>query len=214
MGYIIGEFVNSKELAKLLGISARRIQQLSADGVLPSTDKDHGRMYNLADTVQAYIKHVQTKTDKSASKSRIAKLQEEKLKAEIDLKQSQGELHQLKTQIAQGKYISVEEAQLEYQKFFVVFKKFATAIAPRVGGIIGAHVDPVIARGIEKSVAAEVNDMLRSFIFAAGGKTAEPAEKKKPSKASAARGTASKAKKSGRTVSSKSASAAKALDKK
>ena len=185
-------------MAKLLGLSVRRIQQLTADGVLPATDKEHGRKYCLVDAVQAYVKSVQAKTDNSSARPRILKLQEEKLAAEVELKQSQGELHQLKTQIAQGKYISVEEAQIEYQKFFVVFKKFAAAIAPRVGGIVAVHVDPVVARAIEKNVAADVNEQLRNFVFTAGGANAKPAGQKKTV-------GASKTKKSSRkTAASKS----------
>lgn len=190
--------MTSTDLAKLLGLSVRRVQQLTADGILPATDKDHGRKYCLIDAVQAYVKSVQAKTDNSSAKSRILKLQEEKLAAEVELKQSQGELHQLKTQIAQGKYISVEEAQIEYQKFFVVFKKFAAAIAPRVGGIVAVHVDPVVARAIEKNVAADVNEQLRNFVFTAGGANATPAGQKKAV-------GASKTKKSSRkTAASKS----------
>lgn len=192
----------------MLGLSVRRIQQLTADGILPATDKEHGRKYCLADAVQAYVKSVQTKTDNSSAKSRILKLQEEKLAAEVELKQSQGELHQLKTQIAQGKYISVEEAQIEYQKFFVVFKKFAAAIAPRVGGIVAVHVDPVVARAIEKNVAADVNEQLRNFVFTAGGANAnaKPAGQKKTV-------GASKAKKSSRKTAASKSSKSNLVDK-
>lgn len=203
VSHIINDFVTSTDLAKLLGLSVRRIQQLTADGVLPATDKEHGRKYCLVDAVQAYVKSVQTKTDNSSAKSRILKLQEEKLAAEVELKQSQGELHQLKTQIAQGKYISVEEAQIEYQKFFVVFKKFAAAIAPRVGGIVAVHVDPVVARAIEKNVATDINEQLRNFVFSAGGASAKPAGQKKTF-------SASKTKKSSRkTAASKSSKSKK-----
>lgn len=46
-----------------------------------------------------------------------AELKEQKLKAEIALKESQGELHRLRTAIAAGEYISIEEARADYTKF-------------------------------------------------------------------------------------------------
>lgn len=39
------------------------------------------------------------------------------MQADIALKESQGELHRLKTEIAAGQYISVEEVKLDYAKF-------------------------------------------------------------------------------------------------
>ena len=100
-------------------------------------------------------------------------LKEKKLKAEIALKESQGELHRLKTEIASGKYISVEEVQLDYQRFFVQLKKFVLAIPNRVGGMIGGYADPVTVRGVEKDLSKEVNTMLNAFVVAGKQETVE-----------------------------------------
>lgn len=181
------EYVSAAYLAQLIGLSARRIQQLVENGVLPATDKEHGRKYNLKDAVHAYIEHLKNQAEENKSGNRLKNLQEEKLRAEVELKQSQGELHQLKTQIAQGNYISIEEAKIDLQKFFVVFKKFALAIPPKVGGMISAYADPVTARSIEKSISVEVNDMLRSFVGAAmSSEESEPNSKKQATSKKAA----------------------------
>ena len=86
--------------------------------------------------------------------------------ADIALKESQGELHQLRTAIAAGKYISVEEVQVDYSRFFVVFKKFALSIPSRVAGTISSVVEPVVARSVEKDLTREVNSMLQGFVIA------------------------------------------------
>ena len=75
-------------------------------------------------------------------------------------------MHQIKTEIAKGKYIPIEDVHLDVQRFFVVFKKFAMAIPSRMGGIIAGYVEPVVVRGIEKDLQKEINDMLRTFIVA------------------------------------------------
>lgn len=84
-------------------------------------------------TIQSYVKYL---SDKAYGKNRSEKeneLREQKMRAEIALKESQGELHRLRTDIAAGKYISVEEVILDYTRFFVTFKNFAMAI-PAQGG--------------------------------------------------------------------------------
>lgn len=60
------------------------------------------------------------------------------MRADVALKESQGELHRLKTDIAAGKYIAIEEVKIDYQKFFVAFKKFAISLPSRLIGMISA----------------------------------------------------------------------------
>jgi len=94
-------------------------------------------------------------------------LREQKMKAEIALKESQGELHQLKTAIAAGKYIAVEEVTLDYQRFFVTFKKFAMALPTRLmDECLSAYVDPTEARRVEKQLQKEDQNILTAFVVA------------------------------------------------
>ena len=94
-----------EEIAAVFGVSVRRVQQLVQEGIIKSEKiPGHaGRMFDLLPTVTDYIKYL---SDKAYGKSRSDKelaLKEKKLKAEIALKESQGELHRLKTEIASGK---------------------------------------------------------------------------------------------------------------
>ena len=95
---------------------------------------------------------------------------EQKLKAEIALKESQGELHRLRTAIAAGEYISIEEARADYTKFFAVLKRFCAGLPSRVTGMVGTRIDPVASRALEKDLNTEINDMLRTFVLAADAK--------------------------------------------
>lgn len=99
-----------------------------------------------------------------------AELKEQKLKAEIALKESQGELHRLRTAIAAGEYISIEEARADYTKFFAVLKRFCAGLPSRVTGMVGTRIDPVASRALEKDLNTEINDMLRTFVLAADAK--------------------------------------------
>lgn len=153
-------------IAQLFGVTVRRIQQLTQEGVLPTTETADGRRYDLVPTIQNYVKYL---SDKAYGKNRSEKeleLREQKMKAEIALKESQGELHRLRTDIAAGKYIAVEEVTLDYQRFFVTFKKFAMALPARLTDIVKDHMDPLEARRTEKSLQQEVQSLLESFVVA------------------------------------------------
>ena len=163
--------IATSELAQLFGMTDRRIQQLDADGVIQNelvTVNGHKvRRYDLIPTVHAYVAHLQGKLKNRAGHTdREVALKEQKLEAEIALKQSQGELHRLKTAIASGDYMSVEEVKLDYAKFFVVFKKFAMSLSSRIGGMISGALDPVEQRRVEKEISVEVAALLNSFVIA------------------------------------------------
>lgn len=158
-------FYRVEIIADLFGVSVRRIQQLTQDGVIATTQTSEGRRYELVPTIQKYIKYL---SDKAYGKSRSeteAKLKEQKLKAEIALKESQGELHKLRTEIAAGKYISIEEVKLDYGRFFVSFKKFATSIPSKLAGRLSGFIDPVEVRQIENELQKEVQRLLGSFVM-------------------------------------------------
>ena len=85
-----------------------------------------GRRYELVPTIRSYVKYLSDKAYNRAQSDKEAELKSQKLQAEIALKESQGELHRLRTDIARGKYIGVEEAQIDYQRFF-----FLQEVRPR-----------------------------------------------------------------------------------
>lgn len=161
-----GGYYRVEIIAQLFGVTVRRIQQLTQEGVLPTTETTEGRRYDLVPTIQSYVKYL---SDKAYGKNRSEKeleLREQKMKAEIALKESQGELHRLKTDIAAGKYIAVEEVTLDYQRFFVTFKKFAMALPARLTDMVKDNMEPLEARRIEKSIQQEVQKLLEAFVVA------------------------------------------------
>ena len=144
------------------------MQQLTQEGIIHTVRDPKGgaKKYDLVPTIQEYIKYLSDKAYGRSQNDKSEELKAEKLKAEIALKESQGELHQLKTEIAKGKYISTDEVAVDYQRFFTLFKKFAMAIPSRVGGYIAGYIDPIVERGIEQDLQREISAMLRSFVVA------------------------------------------------
>ena len=154
-----------KVIADLFGLSVRRIQQLTQDGVLETVETKSGRRYEMVPTVKKYIKYL---SDKAYGKSKTEtekKLKEQKLRAEVALKESQGELHRLRTEIAAGKYISVEEVKLDYSRFFVSLKRFAMSVPSRLAGRLAGFADPVEVRQLENELHNEVQRLLNNFVL-------------------------------------------------
>ena len=129
------------------------------------------RRYDLIPTTQKYISHLQDKIRSKGSRTdKEIELKEQKLEADIALRESQGELHRLKTAIAAGDYISVEEVRLDYAKFFVIFKKFAMSLPARIGGMLSGSLEPLEQRRVEKEVSGEISELLNSFVVSANVK--------------------------------------------
>lgn len=161
-----GSMYPTHTIAQLFGVTDRHIQQLTKDGVLPATETPNGRQYDLVPTIQAYIRYLQDAAHGKTGSKREQELKQQKLEADLALKGTQNELHRLKLDIAAGKYIPVEEATMDYARFFVAFKKFALSLPGRLVSRISGAVEPLEARRIEKELQADVTQLLRSFVVA------------------------------------------------
>ena len=171
-------YCTTAQIAKIFGLSARRTQQLREDGIINTEKVKGGKRFNLEDSVKKYIEFISGKAKGKGAAEAEDKLREQKLKAEIRLKESQGELHNLKTEIAAGKYISVEDVKLDYSRFFVAFKNYVMSIPPKVSGQISGAVDPIEVRRIESELTEEMTKILREAVInAEKGKSEEKVDK-------------------------------------
>lgn len=154
-------------IANLFGVSVRRVQQLTQEGIISTVQTSQGRRYELAPTIQKYIKYLSDKAYGKSKSEAEAKLKEQKLRAEVALKESQGELHRLRTEIAAGTYVSVEEVKVDYSRFFIAFKKFAMSIPSKLAGRLSGFVDPVEVRQLENEMQKDITKLLKSFVISA-----------------------------------------------
>ena len=106
-GEVKGSFYRTEIIAQLFGVTVRRVQQLTQEGIISTTkileDGKSVRRYDLVPTIQAYVKYLSDKAyGKQHRTDKEIELREQKMQADIALKESQGELHRLKTEIAAG----------------------------------------------------------------------------------------------------------------
>lgn len=169
LGGAVPEYANATAISKLLGKSVRRIQQLTQDGVLETEVPPGGgvRKYRTCETIQCYLSHIEQKAKETGEQSKAAELTLRKLEAEVALKESQGQLHRLKTAIAEGDYIPAEQATEELEEFMAAFKKFALNIPARAVGALSGDVDALAVRAMERTMRKELEAMLATFTAAA-----------------------------------------------
>ena len=90
----------TKVIAKIFGVSTRRVEQLKAEGII----KGEGRptKYDLIPTVQVYIKYLSDKANGREKKRTDAELETSKLEAESRYKTAKAEMAELELQELQG----------------------------------------------------------------------------------------------------------------
>lgn len=161
----VPEWSSTTAISKLLGKTVRRIQQLTQEGILETEVPPGGgtRKYRTCETVQRYIAHIEQKAQETGENSRAAELALKKLEAEVELKESQGQLHRLKTAIAEGRYLAADQATEELTEFMASFKKFAMNIPPRMAGTMSGYADAVAIRAMEKAMRKELEGLLAAF---------------------------------------------------
>ena len=166
-GRVLKEVIHctGAQVSRLFGLTLRRIQQLNEDGIIETEKAKGGKRYKLEDTVKRYVSHLSNKAHGKAGSKNEEELKAQKLKAEIRLKESQGELHALKTDIVTGKYIPVETVKSDYERFFITFKNFVMGIPAKVTVEISGTVEPAEARRIEKKLLEEMAEILREIVI-------------------------------------------------
>ena len=185
--------VGKETIAQLFGLTSRRIEQLVKDGVIESKKMKNGQVrFELEATIQAYIAYLSDKAHGREKNAAETDLSVAKLRAEVALKESQSELHQLRTSIVQGNYIPVEEVKADYNKFFIVFKNFALAIPGKVAGRLSGLASPVEIREIENDLQKEVKNVLNGFVSRAVVAPVQQEDVTKPKKRGRPRKNASK----------------------
>jgi len=97
-------------IAKLFGVSVRRVQQLTQEGIITTVRVGNANRYDLLPTIQRYINHLQ---DKAAG--REAKKDDgsegRKSKAEADLKESKAGMASLELKEMEGKMHRSEDVE-------------------------------------------------------------------------------------------------------
>ncbi|WP_298031643.1 hypothetical protein [uncultured Dysosmobacter sp.] len=139
--------VNTTELASVLGLSGRRVQQMIQDGTLLTVAK--GRL-RLADAVQRYIKFIST----DPVDEEDAKIEKGRRKAEATMKASKATIARLEAQELQGKMHRSEDVAAMTEDLIYTIRGALNALPGRLA------VDIVTA-----NTPAEASEIIRKEVY-------------------------------------------------
>ena len=91
---------STQVIAKIFGVSTRRVEQLKTEGVIRGQGKP--TKYDLLPTIQAYIKYLSDKANGREKKETDAQLETEKLEAEKRIKMAKAEMAELELKEMKG----------------------------------------------------------------------------------------------------------------
>lgn len=144
--------VRKSELAVVLGLTARRVQQMVEDGVLQSED---GKM-NLSKSVQAYVKF----TNKDTRTEEDAKLEKTKLVAEAQIKASKATMVKLEADELRGKMHRSEDVEAITQDMVYAIRGALIALPGRLAvDTANAKTAAETAEIIRKEVHTVMNEL-------------------------------------------------------
>lgn len=99
----------TQAIAKLFGLSTRRVEQLKAAGIINGTGRPV--KYDLEQTVQAYIKYLSDKVTGKEKSQKDAENESAKLEGEARIKQAKAESEELKLKELKGELHRAEDVE-------------------------------------------------------------------------------------------------------
>lgn len=133
----------TSELAGIMGLSPRRLQQLVADGVLEQIEP--GR-FIVGESVQRYITFIKGNGRSEEEK----KLDLEKKRAEVKTKKARARREELITAELEGKMFRAEDVEAYTTDLVYGFKGSIMALPPRVAVDVAAESNPAMCGEIIK----------------------------------------------------------------
>ena len=122
--------VSKNNIAELFDVSPRRIEQLTSEGVIKSIGRP--AQYDLLPTIKAYIKYLADKAYGRQQKESVADLEEAKLRAETEMKESKAKITKLQLKEFEGKMHRSEDVEAVMNDLVYTIRGMITALPGRL----------------------------------------------------------------------------------
>lgn len=138
-------------IAKLFGVTERRVQQLAQEGIIPAAQKRPYK-FDLLPTVQAYIKYLSDKANGKEQKSADnVQAEADKLRAEADLKRSKADMADMQLQELEGKMHRSEDVEAVMNDLVYTIRSMIMALPGRLAMDV-----------VQAQTASEASALIRS----------------------------------------------------
>ena len=148
----------SQVIAKIFGVSTRRVEQLKTEGVIKGQGKP--TKYDLLPTIQAYIKYLSDKANGREKKETMANLEEAKLSAEVEIKKSKAEAARLELKELQGKMHRAEDVEAIFTDHVLFLRSMLLAMPGKLAvDLSGEHTAAEQAETVKREVYYILNNL-------------------------------------------------------
>lgn len=138
-------------IAKIFGVSTRRIEQLKTEGIIQGQGKP--TRYDLLPTIQAYIRYLSDKANGREKKERSAELEEAKLQAEVNIKTAKAEAAQMELDELRGKLHRAEDVEAIMTDHALFLRSMLMAMPGKLAvDLAGDHTAAEQAERVKKEV--------------------------------------------------------------
>ncbi|SCJ81470.1 Uncharacterised protein [uncultured Flavonifractor sp.] len=142
---------STQAIAKIFGVSTRRVEQLKTEGVIKGQGKP--TKYDLLPTIQAYIRYLSDKANGREKKETTAELEESKLRAEVTIKESKAEAAKLELKELQGKMHRAEDVEAIMTDHVLFLRSMLMALPGKLAvELAGNHTAPEQADRVKREV--------------------------------------------------------------
>ena len=148
----------SQVIAKIFGVSTRRVEQLKTEGIIKGQGKP--TKYDLLPTIQAYIKYLSDKAYGREQKETVANLEEAKLTAEVEIKQSKAEAAKLELAELRGKMHRAEDVEAIFTDHVLFLRSMLLAMPGKLAvDLAGEHTAAEQAQAVKQEVCYILNNL-------------------------------------------------------
>ena len=142
---------STQVIAKIFGVSTRRVEQLKTEGVIKGQGKP--TKYDLLPTIQAYIRYLSDKANGREKKETTAELEEAKLRAEVDIKEAKAKAAQMELKELQGKMHRAEDVEAITTDHVLFLRSMLMAMPGKLAvDLAGTHTAPEQADRVKREI--------------------------------------------------------------
>lgn len=147
-----------QNIAKLFGVSTRRVQQLTQEGII----QGEGRpvKYDLKTTIQAYIKYLSDKANGREKKETDSKAESARLDGDARIKQAKAEIQELKLKELKGELHRAEDVEAIVTDHVMLLRSMLMAMPGKLAVDCAAlDTAPQVADRIKQEVYQVLNSL-------------------------------------------------------
>lgn len=142
---------STQVIAKIFGVSTRRVEQLKTEGVIKGQGKP--TKYDLLPTIQAYIRYLSDKANGREKKETKVELEEKRLQHEVAFKEAKAEKARLELKELQGKMHRAEDVEAITTDHVLYLRSMLMAMPGKLAvDLSGTHTAPEQAERVKQEV--------------------------------------------------------------